>query len=97
MYRYPKQSFVNVSKIGRICEGLYRIYISYAPLIKTTHMRQFLTTFTTAILLLAGCSDKQETAQTVLTKVKDNYYKHSSIVYNINYKQKFFDGDDTLQ
>lgn len=60
-------------------------------------MRQFLTTFTTAILLLAGCSDKQETAQTVLTKVKDNYYKHSSIVYNINYKQKFFDGDDTLQ
>lgn len=60
-------------------------------------MRQFLTTFTTAILLLAGFSDKQEAVQTVLTKVKNNYDKHSSIIYKINYKQKFFDGGDTLQ
>ena len=41
--------------------------------------------------------DKKETAQTVLIKVKQNYDKHSSITYKINYRQKFFDGDDTLK
>jgi len=60
-------------------------------------MKNHLVALTISTLLISGWTDKQETPQTVFAKVKNNYDKHSSIVYKINYKVKNLDSDDTLQ
>jgi thiol-disulfide isomerase/thioredoxin len=59
-------------------------------------MKELFFSIIAAALFLASCTEKPGTPLAVLTKLKENYDKHSSIVYKINFKHKFFSSDDTV-